>query len=133
MKALKPGTKVFACEVETAAPLRASLERGKPTTIDRIPTFIDGIGGKGVLAEMWPLARTLLNGSLVVSVEAVVEAIRLLALRNRLIAEGAGAAAVAAATAGAAGGGKVVCVVSGGNLSRAALSSILEGRIPDPR
>lgn len=132
VKALKPGTKVFACEVETAAPLRASLEKGAPTAIDRIPTFIDGIGGKSVLAEMWPLARTLLNGSLVVSVQAIVEAILLLVLRNRLIAEGAGAAPVAAAMAGLAGGGKVVCVVSGGNLSRAALQSILEGRIPDP-
>ena len=132
VKALKPGTKVFACEVETAAPLRASLEKGAPTAIDRIPTFIDGIGGKSVLAEMWPLARTLLNGSLVVGVQAIVEAILLLVLRNRLIAEGAGAAPVAAAMAGLAGGGKVVCVVSGGNLSRAALRSILEGRIPDP-
>ena len=132
VKALKPGTKVFACEVETAAPLRASLDKGAPTAIDRIPTFIDGIGGKSVLTEMWPLARTLLNGSLVVGVEAVVEAIRLLVLRNRLIAEGAGAAPVAAAMAGQAGGGKIVCVVSGGNLSRAALRSILDGRIPDP-
>ncbi len=132
VKVLKPGTKVFACEVETAAPLRASLERGAPTAVDRIPTFVDGIGGKAVLPEMWPLARSLLNGSLVVSVEAIAEAIRLLVLRNRLIAEGAGAAPVAAATAGLAGGGKVVCVVSGGNLSRAALQNILEGRIPGP-
>lgn len=133
IKALKPGTRVFACEVETAAPLSASLRNGAPTSIDRIPTFIDGIGGKSVLAEMWPLARTLLNGSLVVSVEAVVQALRLLVLQNRLIAEGAGAAPVAAATGGLAGGGKVVCVVSGGNISRAALRSVLDGRIPEPR
>ncbi len=133
VKALKPGTRVFACEVETAAPLRASLERGAPTTIERTETFIDGIGGKSVLAEMWPLALTLLNGSLVVSVEAVVQALRLLILRNRIVAEGAGAASVAAATAGLAGGKKVVCVVSGGNLSRAALRSVLEGKIPSPR
>ena len=136
VKALKPGTNVFACEVETAAPLRASLEKGAPTAIDRTPTFIDGIGGKSVLAEMWPLARTLLNGSLVVSVEAIVEAIvealRLLVFRNRLIVEGAGAAPVAAATAGLGGSEKIVCVVSGGNLSRAALRSVLEGRIPEP-
>ena len=132
VKALKPGTNVFACEVETAAPLRASLEKGAPTAIDRTPTFIDGIGGKSVLAEMWPLARTLLNGSLVVSVEAIVEALRLLVFRNRLIVEGAGAAPVAAATAGLGGSGKIVCVVSGGNLSRAALRSVLEGRIPEP-
>jgi threonine dehydratase len=133
VKALKPGTRVFACEVETAAPLRASLEKGAPTSIERTETFIDGIGGKSVLAEMWPLARTLLNGSLVVSVEAVVQALRLLVLRNRLVAEGAGATPVAAATAGLAEGKKIVCVVSGGNLSRAALQSVLEGKTPSPR
>ena len=131
-KALKPGTDVFACEVETAAPLRASLERGAPTAVERIPTFVDGIGGKAVLSEMWPLARSLLSGSLVVSVEAICDAIRLLVARNRVVAEGAGAAPVAAAIAGMAGGGTVVCVVSGGNLPRAALQSILEGRIPGP-
>ncbi len=132
IKARKPDTKVFACEVETAAPLRASLQKGEPTAVDRIPTFIDGIGGKSVLTEMWPLARSLLDGSLVVEVEAVVQALRLLALRNRLIAEGAGGAPVAAALAGMAGGGRVVCVISGGNISRQALSAILEGRIPEP-
>lgn len=133
VKALKPDTKVFACEVETAAPFRASLERGEPTAVDRIQTFIDGIGGKSVLEEMWPLARTLLDGSLVVGVEAVVDAIRLLLLRNRLVVEGAGATPVAVATAGMAGPGKIVCVISGGNLSRSALLSVLDGRIPEPR
>ena len=132
VKPLKPGTEVFACEVETAAPFHASLERGAPTSVDRIPTFVDGIGAKAVLSEMWPLARSLLSGSLVVSVEAICDAIRLLVLRNRVVAEGAGAAPVAAAIAGMAGGGTVACVVSGGNLSRAALQSILEGRIPGP-
>ncbi len=132
IKALKPDTKVFACEIETAAPLRAALEAGTPTAIERIPTFIDGIGGTSVLDEMWPLARSLLDGALVVDVEAVVRSIRTLALSGKVIAEGAGAAAVAVATEGLAGDGKVVCVVSGGNLSRKALSSILEGGIPAP-
>jgi threonine dehydratase len=132
VKALRPGAKVFACEIETAAPLHAALEAGAPTAVDRIPTFIDGIGGTSVLDEMWPLARSLLDGSLVVDVEAVVRSIRTLAFSSKVIAEGAGGAAVAAATAGLAGDGKVVCVVSGGNLSRNALSSILDGNIPTP-
>jgi threonine dehydratase len=130
LRALRPQTKVYACEVETAAPLDAAWQAGAPAPIDYRPSFVDGIGGKGVLAEMWPLARRLLDGSLVVSLEAVAEAIRLLAERNRVVAEGAGAAPVAAALSLRAGPGKVVCVVSGGNIDLAKLAVILQGGVP---
>ncbi|HEY2942213.1 MAG TPA: pyridoxal-phosphate dependent enzyme [Vicinamibacteria bacterium] len=130
LRAVRPQTKVHACEVETAAPLHAALEAGAPVPIAYRPSFVDGIGGKGVLTEMWPLARRLLDGSLVVSLEAVAGAIRTLAERNRVVAEGAGAAPVAAALSGRAGGGKVVCVVSGGNIDLAKLALILQGGVP---
>jgi len=130
VRALRPGTRVLACEVETAAPLAASLRAGAPQEIDYRPTFVDGIGGKSLLAEMWPLASTLLDGSIVVSVAEIAAAIRLLAAQNRVIAEGAGAASVAAALTGRAGTGKVVCVVSGGNIDAGKLAKILEGQIP---
>jgi len=130
LRALHPQTKVYACEVETAAPLHAALRAGAPTPIDYRPSFVDGIGGKGVLAEMWPLVRRLLDGSLVVSLEAVAAAIRTLAERNHVIAEGAGAAPVAAALSGRAGGGQVACVVSGGNIDPAKLALILQGAVP---
>ena len=130
VRALKPDTRIYAAEVETAAPLSRSLEAGRASEVDRLPTFVDGIGGKSVLPEMWPLARSLLDGSLVVSVEAIADAIRTLAARGRVVAEGAGAASVAAALAGGAGGGKVVCVVSGGNIDAGVLATILDGGIP---
>jgi threonine dehydratase len=130
LRALRPQTKVYACEVETAAPLHAALKAGAPGAIDYRPSFVDGIGGKSVLPEMWPLVRRLLDGSLVVSLEAVAGAIRLLAERNRVVAEGAGAAPVAAALRGGAGAGKVVCVVSGGNIDAAKLALILQGAVP---
>jgi threonine dehydratase len=130
VRARRPQAKIYACEVETAAPLRAALAAGAPTAIDYRPSFVDGIGGKGVLAEMWPIVRRLLDGSLVVSLEAVAGAIRLMAERNRTIAEGAGGAPVAAALAGHAGRGKVVCVVSGGNIDSAKLAVILQGGVP---
>jgi threonine dehydratase len=131
----------FACEVETAAPLAPALAAGAPTAIEYRPSFVDGIGGRGVLAEMWPLASTLLAGSFVVSLEEIAAAIRILIARARVVAEGAGAASLAAAFAGrpavGAGGaavprpaGPVVCVVSGGNLDPARLATILEGRVP---
>lgn len=130
VKALKPDTLVFAGEVETAAPFAASLREGSPQEVDRVQTFVDGIGGKSVLPEMWPLASSLLDGSLVMPIEAVVDAIRTLALRARVIAEGAGATSVAAALEGKAGTGKVVCVVSGGNIDTVHLVKILEGGSP---
>ena len=126
IRALKPDTKCFAAEVETAAPLAASLAAGSPQQVEYTATWIDGIGGKSVLDEMWPLASSLLDGSLVMTIDEVSAAVRLLIERNRIVAEGAGATPVAAALAGKAGGGKVVCVVSGGNIDVSKLLKILE-------
>ena len=121
---------VYAAEVGTAAPFAASLEAGAPVEVDRIPTFVDGIGGKGVLPEMWPLTRSLLAGSLVMSIEEVCEAIRRLVSSGHVVAEGAGGCAVAAALSGRAGKGDVVAVVSGGNIDTSVLATILAGRTP---
>jgi threonine dehydratase len=130
MKATKPGIRVYASEVETAAPFAASLEAGGPVEVERTVSFVDGIGGKGVLPEMWPLASRILDGSIVVSIDEICASIRVLALRAHVIAEGAGASSVAAALTGAAGEGRVVAVVSGGNLNADVLATILEGRSP---
>ena len=120
VRALKPDTKVYACEVETSAAFAAALAADAVTKIDYKPSFVDGIGSGSVLSEMWPLAKSLLNGSLVVPLAEVAESVRILAERNRVIAEGAGATPVAAALAGRGGDGElegaVVCVVSGGNI-----------------
>jgi threonine dehydratase len=130
LRALAPNVPVYACEVETAAPLAPSLAAHSMQYVSYTPSFVDGIGGKNVLEEMWPLAQELLRGSLVVSLEAVAGAVRLLAERNRVIAEGAGAAATAAALTGRAGSGKVVCIVSGGNIDLARFGRILAGEVP---
>lgn len=130
LRALAPQVPVYACEVETAAPLAPALAAGDVQQVTYTPSFVDGIGGKSVLAEMWPLAKELLRASLVVSLDAVANAVRLLAERNRVIAEGAGAASVAAALTGRAGAGKVVCIVSGGNIDSARLTTILAGNTP---
>lgn len=125
---LKPSVRVLACEVETAAPLSASLAAGEPVRVDYTPSFVDGIGAAELLPEMWPQAQALLAGALVVSLEEVAEAVRILVRRARSVAEGAGAAPVAAALSGSAGSGKIACVVSGGNLDPAVLAAILEHR-----
>lgn len=130
IRSLKPDTKIFACEVETAAPLALSIKSGKPCEVDYKRSFVEGIGGKSVLSEMWPLVSKLLDGSLVMSLEEIAEAIRLLVEYNSVVAEGAGAAPVAAALAGKAGTGKVACVISGGNIDADKLITILNGQIP---
>jgi threonine dehydratase len=130
LETLRPGIPVWGCEVATAAPLAGSFAAGSAQPADYQPSFVDGIGGKTLLPEMWPLASRLLAGSKVVPLEEVAAAVRLLAERNRVIAEGAGATPVAAALAAAEEGKKVVCIISGGNIDSAKLCAILEGRVP---
>lgn len=132
LRARRPATRVFAAESAVAAPLAAALQAGTPTAVNYRRSFVDGIGGKAVLDEMWSLARGLIHDSLVVDLDAIASAIRLLVERHRVVAEGAGAASVAAALAGLAGRGRIVCVVSGGNIDAGVLSEILAGRVPAP-
>jgi len=103
---------------------------GEPTQIEYVSSFVDGAGSRSVLAEMWPQVAPLIDDALVATIEETAAAVRLLAERVRVIAEGAGALAVAAALAGRAGAGKIVAVVSGGNLDFATLARILNGETP---
>lgn len=117
MQDRKPGVRVFAAEPENAWPFRYSLERGSPQSFpDWRPSWVDGAGGKSVFPRMWALAHHLLAGSIVVTLDEARAAMRLVAERNHVIAEGAAACAVAAALSGQCGPGKVVAVVSGGNI-----------------
>ena len=133
-RAVNPGIRVIACEVEGAAPLQASLDAGRPVTIDNQRSFVDGIGGRSVFPEMWPLAQSLLAGAVAVPVAEVAHTVRLIAQQARSVAEGAGAAALAIArtrlSALTPAPRRVICVVSGGNIDLHVLSAILDGRIP---
>lgn len=111
-----PHVRIYAAEIETAAPLSPSLAAGEPRTVDYKPSFVDGIGSKSVFVSMLQHARKLLDGSFVVTLDEAAQAMKLVAERNRIIVEGAAACAIAAATSGRAGSGKVVAIVSGGNI-----------------
>jgi threonine dehydratase len=130
IRALRPSCEIFAVEVDTAAPLAASLKAFTPVTVDYRASFIDGIGSKTVMPSMFRLANDYLAGSLVTSVEDVAATVRVLAERNRIVTEGAGAAAVAVAMSGQAGSGRTVCIVSGGNIDTHKLAVILGGATP---
>ena len=121
--------KVFAAEPETAAPLAASFAAGSAQKFPEWKaSFVDGCGGKSVFPRMWAIARHLLAGSIVTTLEEVRQAMKIVAERNHVIAEGAAACAVAAGLSGKCGSGKVVCVVSGGNIDLAVFSKLLSYR-----
>ena len=124
---LAPKVRVYAVEVETAAPLTPSLAAGAMTRVTRRPSFVDGIGSESLLPKMWPLAQELLKGAFTVSVSEVAGAVRLLVERNRVVAEGAGASSVAAALSGRVDERKIACIVSGGNIDTEVLARILMG------
>jgi threonine dehydratase len=127
IRALRPQTRIVTAEPETGAALAAALAAGHPVSVDYRASFVDGAGSRRVLDTMWPLVASLVDDAVAVPVGEAAAAVRTLAERARVIAEGAGALAPAAALSGRAGTGKVVCVVSGGNINLSKLAEILNG------
>jgi len=113
LAALRPDVAVVTAEPETAAPLAASLAAGRPTEIEYAPSFVDGAGGRALLPTMWDRARELVDEAVAVPLDEVREAMRLLATRAGLVAEGAGALALAVALRR---DDRCVCIVSGHNV-----------------
>ena len=128
MRSLAPGVRVWSAEPETAAPFDLSLRMGSPQRFEAWqPSFVDGAGGRSVFPRMWQRMAPLVDGSIVVSLEETRGAMRLLAEKARVIAEGAGALAVAAALTGKAGPGPVVAIVSGGNIDLTKFAELIGG------
>ena len=132
VKALRPEARIVVCEPETGAPVAATLANGRvPVSVEYTPSFIDGAGSGGLLPEMWERAAPLVDDAHAISLADAADAVRVLAEKGRIVAEGAAGLAVATALSGKAGGGRVVCVVCGGNIDPARLGAILDGRVPD--
>jgi threonine dehydratase len=127
VKALRPQVTIYTAEPATGAALHAALAAGGPTDVEYQPSFVDGSGSRRVLDDMWPRLVEVVDHAVSVPIADAEGAVRTLAERVRVIAEGAGALSTAAALAGNTGSGKVVCIVSGGNIDFAKLAPILEG------
>ena len=126
IKALRPEVRVIGAEPETAAPYALSLREGGPRRFeDWQASFVDGAGGKSVTARMWERMQGVVEGAVTVSLDEVREAMRLMAEKARVIAEGAGALSLAAALSGEAGEGPFVCIVSGGNIDLETFSELV--------
>jgi threonine dehydratase len=145
IKALRPSCRVYAAEAASSTPLATSMAAGEPRMVDYKPSFVDGIGGKGVFPAMFERARGLVDGVLVAGLAEIAAAVRLLVERHHIVAEGAGATALACALAhfSKRSGGpppavgpapvpdsKVACIVSGGNIDSSKLALILQGGVP---
>jgi threonine dehydratase len=117
IKALKPEVKIFGVEPETAAPAALSFEKGSPQVFSNWKaSFVDGAGGQSMFPRMWERMKPIVDDYIVVTLEETRNAMRLLAEKARVIAEGAGALPVAAALSGKAGKGPIVAIISGGNI-----------------
>ncbi len=117
IKALKPETKVFGVEPETAAPAALSFEKGSPQAFTNWKaSFVDGAGGQSMFPRMWERMKPVVDGYIVVSLDETKDAMRLMAEKARIISEGAGALPLAAALSRKAGKGPIVAIVSGGNI-----------------
>jgi threonine dehydratase len=127
IKSLSPDVRIVTAEPETGAALHAALAAGGPTDVAYQPSFVDGSGSRRVLDPMWPRLLEVVDEAVSVPIADTEAAVRTLAERVRVIAEGAGALSTAAALAGRAGSGKVVCVVSGGNINLTTLAEIING------
>ena len=128
VKAARPDVRVLGAEPETAAPYAYSLREGAPRKFpDWQASFVDGAGGQSVTARMWERMQTVVDGSIVVSLDQTREAMRLIAEKSRAISEGAGALSLAAALTGQAGDGPIVCVVSGGNIDLTKFAELVTG------
>jgi len=122
----RPVVRILAAEPETGAPMSRSLEMGSPQQFPEWQaSFVDGAGGKSVFPRMWERMQGLIDGSIVVTLDETRAAMKLMAEKARVIAEGAGALPLAAALTGKAGRGPIVCIVSGGNIDLAKFAELI--------
>ncbi len=126
IKAVKPDTKIFGAEPETAAPAALSFAKGSAQVFKNWKaSFVDGAGGQSMFPRMWERMKPLVDDYIVVTLEETKKAMRMMAEKARIISEGAGALPLAAALTGKAGKGPIVAVVSGGNIDLNKFSELI--------
>jgi threonine dehydratase len=126
IKALKPAVRIYGAEPDTACPAAISFTAGSPQTFKGWqPSFVDGAGGQSVFPRMWERMTAVADGFIVVSLGETKQALKLMAEKARVIAEGAGALPLAAALTGQAGRGPIVAIVSGGNIDLKKFSELI--------
>ena len=129
-RTLVPSIAVFGVEADTANDTYLSLQQGERVTIPPPPTIADGIRLQTPGELTFPILRENLAGIVLVSDDEIVAAVRLLALRARIVVEPTGAVGAAAVVTGKLSlrkGARVGVVLSGGNIDPDLLIQILRG------
>ena len=126
LKALKPSVRIVAVEPAGCPSFHAARAAGRPVEV-ACDTLCDGVAVPFITAEMFPLLTALADASMLVSEEQVKEAMRLLAQKNHVVAEGSGALAMAAALdEPRERRGVAVALVTGGSIDLPKLAAILD-------
>ena len=127
IKAVRREITVLGIEPETGAPAEKSFALGSPQAFENWQhSFVDGAGGHSVFPRMWARMQPVVDGAFSVSLEQTRRAMRMLAEKARVIAEGAGALSLAAVLSGKATAGPIVCVVSGGNVDLKKFADLID-------
>jgi threonine dehydratase len=130
-RAVAPAIQIFGVEAESANDTALSFEKGERVSIAPPPTIADGIRNLSPGALTFPILKENLRGVLLVSDEEIVDALRLLLLRAKVLVEPTGAVAAAAVLAGRlpmGKGARVGVVLSGGNVDPDLLATLLSHR-----
>jgi threonine dehydratase len=112
-------TRVVGVEAEASTPFTHSLAAGRIVQVDVQPTLADGLAGNlDPETVTFDLVRRLVRTIVVVNEQHLRDAVRGLAIEEKIVVEGAGAAAVAAVVAGRCDvrGTRTAIVVSGANI-----------------
>jgi threonine dehydratase len=123
LKQIMPNVRIVGVQPSGCTPIVAGLAAKEPVEVP-VNTCADGVAVAYMFPEMYPLLRDLVDEVVIVEEEVIPAAIRHLALRNKIVAEAAGALAVAAAMQ-ASERGKAIAIVSGGSIDAARLAEIL--------
>jgi len=126
-RAMRPAMTILGSEPEAGNDWFLSWERGEPVTIPQPQTIADGLRLTHPGRITWPIVRATVDGFVTVSELQIVDAMRMLFERAKLVVEPAGAVPVAAALFGKIPGpGKSVgIIISGGNIDARSFASIV--------
>lgn len=123
LKELHPSIRIVGVQPSGCTPVIAGLAAGKPVDVT-VDTICDGVAVSFMFPEMHPLFVDLVDDIVTATDDEVRAAIRHLALKNKIVAEGAGALAVAAAMR-LHGSGRAIAIVSGGSIDADRLAEII--------
>ena len=127
LKNLNPRARIIGVEPEGAASMARAIQEGKPVRLEKIETVADGLSAPYVGDWTLKAVQQFVDDIVLVTDEEIIDAVKILLQRTKLLVEPAGAAGTAALLAGkiSAKDQKVVLVLSGGNLSLPLLKSWL--------